>query len=191
MSFDYPSYFVKPKIQQVSYGNPTLFVNQFPIEIMHNVPIMNIGIQVIQKQEYDYSVFIILTKTSNGEYKFLLPIRNNYIELCEQIINHGANPDYIIDQQMHAYGINPNMIHNIGKFTKLKHIEKHNGKTYKIGVLYIPSTSQFQLNHHFQNTYGSSFSIEYVDINRNYKYANNFTTNNILHALKCMIYNIV
>jgi hypothetical protein len=191
MSFDYPTYFVKPQIQTSSYTSPGLFVNNFPIGIIHNVPIMNIGFQIVQQQEYDYSVFIIITKNSLGEYNFLVPIKNNYIELCQKKLNPGENPDYMIEQQMYSHGINPNMVHNFGKFTKVKHVEKHNGKTYKIGVLYIPSISHFQLNQHFQNTYGTSLSIEYVDINRNYKYANDFTTNNIMYALKCMIFNLV
>ena len=193
MSFNYPTYFVKPQIQ-TSYGSSGSFVNNFPIGIINNVPIMNIGFQIIQQQEYDYSDFVIITKNSVGEYNFLLPIKNNYINLCQQKINAGANPDYIIEQQMHSFGINRHCVDNFGKFTKLKHVEKHNGITYKIGVLYIPSVSSIshsQLNQHFKNTYGSSFSVEYVDINRNYKYTNDFTTNNIMYALKCMIYNLV
>ena len=191
MSFDYPTYFVKPQIQTGSYGNHVLLVNQFPIEIISNVPITNIAFHIMDKQEYDYSVFMIITKNSSGEYNFLLPVRNNYIDLCAKKINPGANPDYIIDQQMHAFGINPDIVHNFGKFTKLKHVEKHNGKTYKIGLLYIPSISHFQVNQHYQSIYGSSFCIDYVDINRNYKYSTDFTTNNIMYALKCMIYNLV
>ncbi len=193
MSFDYPSYFVKPKIQTSQANSLQVPVN-VPLHIIHNsfnpinLYVNNIGLSIMQKPEYDYVVFIILTRDSSNNFCGLLPITiSNYINLFAQKININDNPDYVLNNLIRSYGIDPNYINSYGKYTKIKHVEKHIDKSYKIGVLYAPNISQITLNESYQNINNNGHHIEYVDLNRNYKYCNDFTTNNILFALKCMI----
>lgn len=199
MSFDYPSYFVKPKIQ-TNIQNKDLFVpTNIAIQTLHNyfnpnnIYVNNIGFSIMQKPEYDYAVFIILTTDSNNNLFALLPISiSNYINLSTNKINIGDEPEYVMSKLIKLYGIEPHNFSCYGKFTQLKHVEKHNDKTYKINVLYAPNISHTKLNSNYQILNNNNNDrIEYVDLNRNYKYYSDFTTNNILHALKTMIYSLV
>ena len=53
------------------------------------------------------------------------------------------------------------------------------------------STIQVQLNNNYQHINNNKHNIYHVDLNRNYKYCSDLTTNNILYALKCMMYKII
>jgi hypothetical protein len=208
MSFDYPSYFVKPNIQtniQTNRQTNSLLVPvNMSIEIpmnsiytLHNyfnpnnIYLHNIECSIMQKPEYDYVVFIILTKDSNNNIYGLLPITNsNYVNLSTNKVNIGDNPEYVMNKLIKTYGIEPHNFSIYEKFTQLKHVEEHNNKSYKINVLYSPNISHTKLNSNYQ-IINNNNRIEYVDLNRNYKYCSDFTTNNILHALKTMIYKLI
>ena len=204
MSFDYPSYFVKPKIQTNTHNNHVLIPMQMAFQIpvnsvttynhfpQINISPNNIGFSIMQKPEYDYVVFIILTKDLNNNFCGLLPITmSNYINLFAIKINIGDDPEYVMNKLINSYGLDPHNIGSYGKYTKLKHVEKHNDLTYKIGVLYVPNISQSKLNTNYQILNNNNHHIEYVDLNKNYKYCTNFTTNNILYALKCTVKSLI
>lgn len=190
------SYFVKPQVTQVTmtpYGPVPIGVvpsGIFPAGVLipNGMVVQHSYSPVFQVQkEYDFAIFLILTKNHLGQFQLLMPSdRCGNISLYEQKIYNSDNPDVVMEKMMNNYGINSHNVHHLGKFTQMKHHEKTSGLTYKIGVLYIPSCSPYAFNSVFQSINGNFQFIDSIDLDVSYR-KTTLLVANVVYAIKNMI----
>lgn len=191
------SYFVSPQMSSYGVVPSGIYLQdgilvqqvQYP-QVFSHTPVFAQTPVLVQK-EYDYSVFLIMTKNHMGQYQLLIPCDNfGNLSLYEQKIYNSDNPDIVMEKIMNFYGLSSSNINHIGKFTKMKHFEKTTGLTYKIGILYMECCSISNFNNRFQSINGNSYQI--IPVNFDYfHHKMSLLVSNVIYAIKNMIYQLI